>query len=608
MKALQTRQPDVMPSKSEPKSKQNRSTTTGRAAFMTDAMWFAWLLRPDVRQGASIGNKAAQREFVAWWLLDGPGEFPGAFMGDSLADTDVMQVAMEPVQIRPGFRLPRLLRGLYRRRDDLRSTYPLHDLESLFELLTWYRVHGAAELTLAPALADSFSCHTDAPSLRLPWTEEGTRVARMAVRLHGDQANLQEQFDPATHLGRRGLAAWYDANGMPPAPARPPRLSRTRSIATKATGVNLVGYPRGEFGIGEDIRMLAQALDAAGIAYAVHDLQRGCSARQADDSLSHRITSAWPYAVDILCQTAFDTARCGLEGRLAGTSQRRRGRYRIGYWPWELQRFPAFWRDAYNLVDEVWAASRFTFEAYQADHPPGVYLMPPAVALEPGLGPRMRRTEADSSPYVFLCAFDPNSLAARKNPGAAVRAFQCAFAHEDQSVRLVLRVNGSLHGRPEFAALIETAAADARCTVEQGTLSRADYQRRISQADCFISPHRAEGFGRNIAEAILLGVQVLATGVSGCMDFLEPDERLAWSPRAVCQGEYPFAEGMTWAEPDMASMVNGMRRVRAAPGPNADRLLRLSARYNPAVAGTRVAARLEAIFSGLDLRRKDVLF
>ncbi len=570
--------------------------TQGRAVFMTDAMWFAWMLRPDVRQGASIGNLAAQREFVAWWLLDGPAAFPGAFSDGGLPDAAVLAVAMEPVQIRPGFVLPRLLRALYRRRDDLRATHRLHDLESLFELLTWYRAHGAAELKMAPALPDSFLCHTDAPSLRPPWAEQGTCVPRMAVQMHGDQARLQAQFDPASPADRRGLAAWYGANAPPPpAPPRPPCRRRTRRDTAKGMGVNLVGYPRGEFGIGEDIRLLAQALDAAGIAYAVHDLQRGCSARQADDSLVDRINPACPYPVDILCQTAFDTARCFLEARLPAASPGSGRRYRIGYWPWELRRFPTHWRGAYNLVDEIWAASRFTFEAYQADRPDGVHFMPPAVSLAPGVQPRMRRAAADPLAYVFLCAFDPNSLAARKNPGAALRAFQCAFAPEDKSVRLVLRVNGSLHGRPEFTALVEAVGADPRCTLEEGTLSRADYQRRISAADCLVSPHRAEGFGRNIAEAILLGMQVLATGASGCMDFLEPDECLAWSPRAVCHGEYPFAEGMMWAEPDLASMVEGMRRVRAAPGPPADRAMRLRAKYDPAVAGTRMAARLKEV-------------
>jgi glycosyltransferase involved in cell wall biosynthesis len=37
--------------------------------------------------------------------------------------------------------------------------------------------------------------------------------------------------------------------------------------------------------------------------------------------------------------------------------------------------------------------------------------------------------------------------------------------------------------------------------------------------DCFVSLHRAEGYGRGIAEALLLGLDVIATGHGGNVDF-----------------------------------------------------------------------------------------
>ena len=68
-----------------------------------------------------------------------------------------------------------------------------------------------------------------------------------------------------------------------------------------------------------------------------------------------------------------------------------------------------------------------------------------------------------------------------------------------------------------------------------------------------MSPHRAEGFGRNIAEAILLGIPVLATAFSGCMDFLAPEEGLPFEPTPLRDGDYPFGEGLWWAEPSIQS-------------------------------------------------------
>jgi hypothetical protein len=555
---------------------------SGRAAFMLDAMWFAWLLRPDVRQGAGIGNQAAQRDFVTWWLLDGVTAYPGGWA----VTPAVLDVAMEPAPVRPGFALPRLLRGLYRRRADLRRAYPLHDLENLFELLAWYRAHGATELQVAPPLPPALWLHTQSPSLRAPWNDGGTEVPRIAVRLHGDRADLQDRFDVATAAGRIGLARWFKqysseaCDGAPPhgITAQPPSRAAPRQGINRA-GVNLIGYPRGEFGLGEDIRALAQALDAAGIAYSVQELPRGSGARQQDQTLAARITDARPYDIDILCQNPFDTARCHLDGSLGA-----RSRYRIGYWPWELARLPASWRGAYNLVDEVWAPSRFTFDAYAADRPELLRLMPPAVFVDPALA-QQRAPRAAGAPFTFLCSFDPNSFLARKNPQAALRAFQSAFPRDDGGVRMVMHMNS---GAQPPAWLADAIGVDPRCQLAAGTLSRAAYLRRMASADCLVSPHRAEGFGRNLAEAVLLGVTVLATGASGCLDFLEAEELVPWSDRVICAGEYPFGEGMIWAEPDGAALAVAMRRVRGAARPAADRRARMLAKCAPWVVGEQL--------------------
>lgn len=37
----------------------------------------------------------------------------------------------------------------------------------------------------------------------------------------------------------------------------------------------------------------------------------------------------------------------------------------------------------------------------------------------------------------------------------------------------------------------------------------------IAEADCYVSLHRAEGFGYTMAEAIFYGVPVIASGYSG---------------------------------------------------------------------------------------------
>src|SRR5262249_51641364 len=145
-----------------------------------------------------------------------------------------------------------------------------------------------------------------------------------------------------------------------------------------------------------------------------------------------------------------------------------------------------------------------------------------------------------SANFVFTFPFDPNSYMARKNPIAVVRAFHLAFAYDDRGVALLLRANGMIPEGEERTALLDEVGDDERIAVMEQALDRIDALALTASCDCLISPHRAEGFGRNIAEAILLRVPVLATAFSGCTDFLTPDEHLAFDLREVQTGQYPF--------------------------------------------------------------------
>ena len=390
--------------------------------------------------------------------------------------------------------------------------------------------------------------------------------------------------------------AWWREHGMREYPgARTPLPPTGRPLARPAIlarampdGVNLIGFARAEFGLGEDIRSLSAALDAAGMPHAVLDIRPGNAARRADRSLDARFTDRLRHPVSIICASPFDTARMYLEhGPALFTAPRT-----IGYWPWELPLLPPAWNGVFSLVDEVWAPSRFSAQAFAASPNP-VLAMPPAV-LTPGVRPMSRR-RAGLPPraFVFAYPFDPNSYMARKNPIALVRAFRRAFAQADASVALLLRVNGTPDAaQPAWRDLAAAIAGDPRIIVRDGTLSRADALALLAACDALVSPHRSEGFGRNIAEAILLGLPVRATGFSGSADFLRPAESLAWTPRAVAPGEYPFGEGQSWAEPDPEHLVAALRELRAGARPDPARAAAFLATHDAAPVGARVAERI----------------
>ena len=102
-----------------------------------------------------------------------------------------------------------------------------------------------------------------------------------------------------------------------------------------------------------------------------------------------------------------------------------RGRYHVGLWNWELERFPDAWRRAFVYFDEIWAPSEFTRRSIAARSPVPVHVVPYCV---PPAAPADRAALGlPAGRFVFLNVFDFQSYVARKNPLAAIEAFRRAF-------------------------------------------------------------------------------------------------------------------------------------------------------------------------------------
>jgi glycosyltransferase involved in cell wall biosynthesis len=558
-------------------------------------MWFAFLLRRDIRMGAAPGDVEAQQEFVAWWLLWGRSEYPAVWHWGPIQAA----VAMELVPIGLSLACPRLLRRLHSSRSDLQHAFPLEDEESVAEYLCWYRLYGSVELDAAPRLPAACLAITEFPSQRQRWSADGIQVPRLAIALAHRNTDL---------MGGRGVNSgapqlvveWYKKHGrdLIPSPTLPPApIAAVRRGRRQGGGVNLVGFVRGQMGLGEDVRMASAALEAAGIPHALFDVPPGPAVPQQDNSLAHRLTDRLPYKVTLYCMSAFDMATLYLTRGPAFFA----GQYRIGYWPWELLRFPGLWNDVYALVDEIWTGSTFTARSYRAHCPKPVRRLPCPVVLpkaEPVPRRELRLHHADA--FAFVYPFDVNSHLARKNPLGLIRAFRLAFPPRDLDVALLLRVNGNPDGHRGWAEVVAESAADHRITILAGTLDRQASLGVVAASDCLVSPHRAEGFGRNIVEAILMGIPVLATAYSGCTDFLAPEEGLPFALTPVREGDYPFGEGLSWAEPSIIEMARRMKKVRRACKRKASSLARrltlrhseVATAYSPLVTGKAFAKRL----------------
>ena len=134
-----------------------------------------------------------------------------------------------------------------------------------------------------------------------------------------------------------------------------------------------------------------------------------------------------------------------------------------------------------------------------------------------GGGERMR---ARSGEFVFGFIFDVHSHLPRKNPAAVIEAFRRVFTWQGR-IRLVLKSVNAAADPAGYAAL-RRLARNAPIDFIDGYWRPEEIHDLMAACDAYVSLHRSEGFGRGIAEAMMMGKPVIVTGHSGNMDFTTP--------------------------------------------------------------------------------------
>jgi glycosyltransferase involved in cell wall biosynthesis len=245
-----------------------------------------------------------------------------------------------------------------------------------------------------------------------------------------------------------------------------------------------------------------------------------------------------------------------------------RGKWRIGYWAWELPDLPDEWRRGRAYLHEIWAISAFSAAAFERSLQGSMGVVPPPVPAvadrRDGTGEYRRRTGAE---FVVLTVFNMASSFARKNPLAAISAFKAAFG-DDPSTLLVVKV-AHAHTFPEGLARLEDACRGQRNIVlALETCSDDALLDLVAGADVVLSLHRSEGFGLILAHAMHLGRAIVATDWSANREFLTPDNACLVQADLVTacdrQGTYDYRQSV-WAEPRVAEAADYLRRLREEP-------------------------------------------
>lgn len=359
-----------------------------------------------------------------------------------------------------------------------------------------------------------------------------------------------------------------------------------------AFGVNLYGYAHGELGIGEDVRMVAQALTTAGVPLCIINIEPGGNVSQADHGIDSLLAEQPRYCINIFCMTGIEQTRILCEKGGSWFENR----YSIGLWPWELPQWPTAWHHAWNSVQEIWGISQYTANAYNLAPVP-VTQVPLPVCLGT-VGNKIRADfKLPQNTYLFVFVFDLNSTMARKNPQAVIQAFQQAFPKTaKQDVGVVIKINHPSDKDKEWKALKRHMQKDKRIHLLEGALRKQDVTALLRNCNCFISLHRAEGFGRAIAEAQLLDMPIITTCFSGNTDFCTPQSShlVDNQMRDIGPGEYFYAEGQHWAEPDIS---HAARLMQLALLNRNEVTLHATTQFKPEFCGQIYKQHLQQIFT-----------
>jgi len=489
------------------------------------------------------------------------------------------------------FRLNRAERAFWEIRPDVQQAFPLLTEESRWQFLHWITTHGLQELGLTlddvdPRLRNFLA----KPSAILPGLP-------MAIELvfHA-RPDVAARHDPQTEAGRGALVAWAKENyvDFPLGEMFAEEQSAPAVIKPSySVPLALTGEWSAVSGRGEDIRTTAMALRAAGQKnFAVVD-RKTSRVLLADGSvLDSGVRLEVENNIVLLnAVTAFSDA-------LFLRAMDIHAAYSIGYWAWELEWLPRAWHHAFSFYDEIWAASNFARDAFAKNGLRPVRLMPMAVTLpEDPIREDRAAFGLPEGATVFLFMFDFRSYASRKNPEAAIAAFQQAFPKGNENAWLLLKTHGG-ETAPDAWERLRQLATDPRILIRDMVLERSETLNLLASTDAFISLHRSEGFGRGPAEAMLLARPVIATAYSGVMDFLSSDcaYLVGYKLVPVAASDYIGVEGQSWAEADIEEAAAHMRAIYE--NPEQARLLALRGReriqtlYHPARVGAAILAAL----------------
>jgi glycosyltransferase involved in cell wall biosynthesis len=320
--------------------------------------------------------------------------------------------------------------------------------------------------------------------------------------------------------------------------------------------VNVAGYFKGEFGVGQFGRLVARAAINSGIPVTSLVNERTDSRQHEKFEMSN---SSQIYSVTISAVNAdqFSLWLDDLPHALKSNSKF------VGVWAWEIETFPKHLYPAFDYVEEIWAISNFVKDSIQPHTEKPVYVVPGPI-IAPTISERLDRNAiglGENEEYI-LFMFDYFSVFERKNPIDVIRTHILAFPDESGPKLIIKTVNGSKYASQQ-EKLRFAVGTRADILIIDKYLSREQLHSLMNECQIYISLHRSEGYGLTLAEAMSLGKPVVATAYSGNMDFMNESNSVLVPYELVPVGDdaFPYEKTAHWAQPDIDFAAKAVREL-----------------------------------------------
>lgn len=287
-------------------------------------------------------------------------------------------------------------------------------------------------------------------------------------------------------------------------------------------------------------------------------------------------------------------------------------KYHIFHLFWETDRLPKWWVWSLNLCDEIWTGSEYNKKAFERSgvkKPINIFPQPIDVTIKKPKPFKILGHEG----FLFYSIFQ---WIERKDWKTLISAY-CQEFEKDGNVGLLLKTYKERFTHEETRQILEEIAF-IKGTLKQKhfppiylyaeEMDRQDILRIHQTGDCFVLPHRGEGWGICEVEASLMGKPVITTNLSGVHDHLPEDTYYPLNSKLVNVFNMDFVpwyeRNQKWGQVDVGELRDKMRHAFSNRKENKERAKKAQKfvieNFNYKMVGDKMKKRLEQIVEKMD--------